>query len=77
MEDYLNGIDEDLWHSIEKGPYRADLIQVVGNVGVAKDMITPGTKEKANEKRCLRELCGALPQVVYNYILGCKTAKEI
>lgn len=39
MEDYLNGIDEDLWHSIEKGPYRADLIQAAGKDDASEDMI--------------------------------------
>ena len=50
MEDYLNGIDEDLWKSIENGPYRAELVKVVGNPGAAEDMIAQGNKKKANEK---------------------------
>lgn len=32
IEDYLNGIDEDFCRSIEIGPYRADLVQAVGNI---------------------------------------------
>lgn len=40
-------------------------------------MIALGNKQKANDKRCIRELRGALTPVVYNYIRGCKTAHEI
>ena len=32
---------------------------------------------KKNEKRCLRELRGALPPVVYNNVRGLKSANEI
>lgn len=71
MEDYLNNIDEDLWRSIETGPYHAYLVQVVGNVGVTEDMIAQGNKKKANDNKCLRELRGALLPFVYNYIRGC------
>lgn len=52
MEDYLNGIDEDLWRSIKTGPYRVDPIQVAGNAGAAEDMSAQGNKKKANGKRC-------------------------
>ncbi|CAI9297700.1 unnamed protein product [Lactuca saligna] len=68
MEDNLNGIDVDIWRSIEKGPYHADLIQVVGNACIAEDMIAQGNNKKANDERCLCELPGALPLVVYNYV---------
>lgn len=40
-------------------------------------MIALGNKKKANDKRCIRELCGALPPVVYNYIRGYNTSQEI
>lgn len=53
------------------------MVQAVGNVVAAKDMITQGNKKNANDKRCVRELQGALPPIVYNYIRGCKTAKVI
>lgn len=36
-----------------------------------------GNKNKANDKKCLHELWGGLPFVIYNYIRGYKTAKEI
>lgn len=35
------------------------------------------SKQQANNKRCIHELRGALPPVVYNYICGCKTAQDI
>lgn len=56
MEDYLNGIDDDLYRSIEKGPYRVDRLQVVGMDGADEDMIAQGNKKKVNDKRCIREL---------------------
>lgn len=40
-------------------------------------MIAQGNKQKAKDKRCNRELHGAIPPVVYNYIHGCKTAQVI
>lgn len=30
MDDYLNGIGEDLWRSIDKDPYHVDCVQAVG-----------------------------------------------
>lgn len=77
MDDYLKGIDEDLWKSIDKGPYHDDLVQAIGNVGAAENMVAHGNKRKANDKKCLCELKGALPPIVYNYVSGCKTTKEI
>ena len=35
-----------------------------------------GNKKTTNDKKALRELRGDLPPVVYNYVCGCKTAKE-
>lgn len=70
-------IGEDLWSSIENGPYCVDLIQAVGNVGTAEDMIAQGNKKKANDKCCHHELHRALLPVVYNYIRGWKIEKEI
>lgn len=77
MEDYLNGIDEDLWRSIDKGPQREDPVQVVGNAKAAGYMVALANKQKTNDKKCLRELRGALLPVVYNYVHGCETAQEI
>lgn len=77
MEDYVNCIDEDLWRLIETEPYRVDLVQAVGKVGVDEDIIVQENKMKGNDKRCLRELRGALAPIVYNYVCGFKTAKLI
>lgn len=60
MKDYINMIDEYCWRSIEIGRYRSTLAKVIGNTGVAEDMIVQGNKNKVNEKRCLCELRGAL-----------------
>ncbi|CAI9264805.1 unnamed protein product [Lactuca saligna] len=76
-EDYHNRIDEDLWRYIEIRPYRADLIQIVGNANVVEDTIAQENKKKVNDKRYLCELHTTLPPVVYNYVRGYKTAKEI
>lgn len=35
-EVYLTRIDEDLWHSIDKGPCRDDLVQAVGTQHIMK-----------------------------------------
>lgn len=44
MEDFLNGMDEDLWRSVSVGPYCADCLEVVGHVGVDEDVITQRNK---------------------------------
>ena len=77
MNDYLNGIDEGLWRSIDKDPFREDRVQVVGIVGQNEDMIALGNTNKAKDKRYIHELHEALPSIVYHYIRGCKTAQEI
>lgn len=77
MQDYFHGIDEDLWRSIESGPYRETWVQAVGNARAVEDMIAQVNKKKANDKKCLHELRGDLPRVVYNYVHRCKDAKEI
>ena len=46
MEDYPNGIDEDLQRSIEKGPYHADLVQAIGNDGATEDVTVQVNKKK-------------------------------
>ncbi|CAI9296757.1 unnamed protein product [Lactuca saligna] len=77
MEDYLNGVDKVIWRCIETGPFRVGLVQAVRNVGTAEDIITQTNNKKENDKRCLCELRGALPSVVYNYVQGCKTLNDI
>lgn len=77
MEDYLNEIDDDMWKFVSVGPYQVDSLQAVGNAGVIEDVTVQENKQKANVKRCIRELCGVLSSFMYNYIQDWKNAKEI
>lgn len=56
MEDYLNGIDEDLWWSIRDGPYRTDNVETVGTTAENENINVLKVKCEANDKRCMREL---------------------
>ena len=49
----------------------------VGNAGSSICMATQKEKYEYNGKKCLCELHGALPPVVYNYVCGCRSKKEI
>ena len=53
------------------------MLVTLGTVAMNEDMTTQGNKMKANYKKYVHELHGALPQVVYNYIHRCSTAKQI
>lgn len=77
MEDYLNGINENIWKSIKEANFRQYLVQNVGNVGAVAQMVVQASTRKTCDKKALRELRGALPPVVHNYVHGCKIAKEI
>ncbi|KAL7608885.1 hypothetical protein Lser_V15G11539 [Lactuca serriola] len=77
MEDYLNGINEDLWCCLTGGDYRPGRLEQVGTASSCTDVVLQANKQKANDKKCLCELRGALQLVVYNYVRGCKTTKEI
>lgn len=61
MEDYLNGIDESLMRSINKGSFLRKILVIVGIATTSKYMVTQGKKMRANDKRCMYELRGALP----------------
>lgn len=77
MEDYLNGIDEDLMRSINNGSFRLGMLVTVGMSATFEDMITRGNKMQENDKKSMHELLGTLLPVVYNYVRGCLTAKQI
>ncbi|XP_052622549.1 uncharacterized protein LOC128127868 [Lactuca sativa] len=77
MEDYLNGIDEELWNCIDGTVQAPANVQPIGASNTTAEVLERQNRMKKNEKRCMRELRGALPPVVYNYIRSCKTAKEI
>ena len=54
MEDYLNGIDKDLWHSITSGNQRPGTLEQIGTTGSFVDVALQADKQKANAKKCLR-----------------------
>lgn len=68
MEDYINGIEEDLWHCVMGGNYHPGRLEQVGTAGSFADVSLQADKQKANDKKCLRELHGALKPVVYNFV---------
>ena len=49
----------------------------VGIVGSTTNFALQKGRREANDKKCIRELRGALPPIVYNYVRSCKTTKEI
>ncbi|XP_023742160.1 uncharacterized protein LOC111890233 [Lactuca sativa] len=77
MEDYLNGLDEELWSCISGTAQPPSNVQYIGSSGSTPAVTEQSSILKNNEKRCMRELRGALPPVVYNYVRVCKTANDI
>ena len=77
MEDYLNGIDEDLWKCITVDIESSGSLQNIGYVASSPEVSNQAERKKRNVKKWLPELRGALPPIVYNYVHGCSTAKEI
>nr|KAJ0207989.1 hypothetical protein LSAT_V11C500266000 [Lactuca sativa] len=75
MEDYLNGIDEELWNCINGTVQAPANVQSIGSFATSTEVAEQQNRLKKNEKRCMRELRSALPPVVYNYIRSCKTAE--
>ena len=68
MHDYLNHIDEDMMKLINKGLFLPEMLLAIGTDPTFEDIRTQGNKMKENDKSCLRDLRGALPPVVYNYV---------
>lgn len=77
MEKYLNGLDGELWNCITGNVLPPPNVQNIGSSGSTQTVSDQSTRLKNNDKRCMRELRGALPPIVYNYVRGCKSAKEI
>ena len=77
MEDYLNGLDEELWNCIKGTIQPSSNVQNIGSSRTTSVVGEQQTRLDKHEKRCMGELRGSLPPVVYNYIRGCKTAKDI
>ena len=77
MEDYLNEMDEELWSCISGTAQPPLNVQNIRSLGSASAVSEQSSRLENNEKCCMRELRGALPPVVYNYVCGCKTANDI
>ena len=77
MEDYLNEINEELWNRINGTVQHPANVQTIRASGTSNQVNDQLDHLKKKENRCMRELRGALPPVVYNHIRGCKTAKDI
>ena len=77
MQDYLNGIGEEIWTCINGLVQPPTNVQTLGSSGTTSTVGDQQARLDIKEKKGMRELRGALPPVVYNYIRGCKTTKEI
>ena len=77
IEDYLNGIDEILWKCIVGDVYPPVMVQSIGTSSNNTNVVEQDKKFLKNEKKCMSELRGALPLVVYNYVHNYKNSKEI
>lgn len=77
MDDYLNGIDKELWNYITEGECPIGRVQHIVTTANDLNLASQAERLKANNKGCLRELRGALPPTVYRCVCGYKTSKEI
>ena len=77
MDDYLNGLYEELWSCIIGIVQPPLVVQNIVTSGSTTAIFDQSTRPKNNEKHCLRELLGALLLFAYNYIHGCKVAQDI
>lgn len=64
MEDYLNGINEELWKFITDDVHPSFVVQSVGTSATNQNVNEQTEKLLKSEKRCMRELRGALPLLV-------------
>ena len=77
MQNYLNGLDEELWSCISGNVNPPANVQLIGSSSASSGVENQIDRLRKFEKRCMRELRGALPPVMYNYVRSCTTAKEI
>ena len=77
MQDYLNGLDEELWSCITGKSTPPPNVQAIGSSSETSSVTDQVDRLKKLERRCMRELRGALPPVVYNYVRSCTTAKDV
>ena len=64
MEDYLNGLDEELWDCINGNVLPPTNVQTIGSSASTQSVSDQTARLEKNERRCMRELHGALPPVV-------------
>lgn len=62
---------------IRDGPFRVIAVEALGAAPQNDNVTAICMKKEANDTRCIHELQGALPPVVYNYIYRCKTTQQI
>ena len=77
MQDYLNGIDEELWKCITDDVIPPLSVESIGTWSSTPSVTEQSEMLKKNEKKCMRELRGALPPMVYNHVCTCTSSKEI
>lgn len=77
MSSGIIGWKTDLIRCINNGEFSQVMLVNIGIAATNEDIVNQGTKMNANDKKYLRELRGALPPVVFNYIRSCKTTKDI
>lgn len=68
---------EDLWRSIWSGPREENMVTNIGTASTLKSIAALTLRRKAHDRKCMNELRGALPLVVYGYVRGRKNAKDI
>ena len=70
MEEYLKGLDEDLWIPIKEGDYDENWINFVGGAPNTEPIAATKRRKEENDWKCMWGLRGALPPVVYGYVRG-------
>ena len=64
MQDYLNGLDEEVWSCITGKSTPPPNVQAIGSSSETSSVTDQTDRLHNLEKWCMRELCGALPPVV-------------
>ena len=67
MEGYLNGLDEELWKCITGDVNQPAQVQPIGMSSSSSEVDNQTDRLKRLEKKCMRELRGALPPVCLLY----------
>lgn len=53
------------------------MVTNIGTASTLKSIAALTLRRKAHDRKCMNELRGALPLVVYGYVRGRKNAKDI